>query len=148
MNQININITYVSNFKPTVNINKNFNFNYKNRIACKNFILFMLFLKKFFKNKNVLFFVKPLKNSNLTLLRSPYRHKLTRHQLTFSRFYFLLKLIFPLKQNIVVNTNSQLVDMINELNKFLKSFETNICNQHKIKFILQYKYKNFFKFTA
>jgi hypothetical protein len=127
-----------------MDISKTFNLNQKNKIICKNYIVFVLFLKNFFKNKKITFFMKPVTKSNITLLRSPYRHKLTRHQITLNRFLFDLKLCFPLKKSIEIENASEIGNMVKDLNTFITSFETNICNQHKIKFIVKYKYNNFF----
>lgn len=144
MNNLNVKITYLSNFKPNTSVAKNFNFNYKNKIISKNFILFIFFLKNSFKKKNVSLFIKPYKHSNLTILRSPYRHKLTRHQLTFNRFYLDVNLTFPLKNFLNVDSNNEIFNIVNDLNNFLHSFETNVCNQHKIQVIFNFNNNNFF----
>lgn len=148
MNSVDINVTYLSNFKPSIHINKNFNFNYNTKLINRNFFVFVLFLKKFLKNKNIVFFIKPVKRSNITLLRSPYRHKLTRHQLTFNRFQIILKMSVQLRNNIDINNLNQLTTFVLELKKFFNFFETNVCNQHKIKFSFFYNFNNFFKLTV
>ncbi len=133
-------MTLITNFKPTTNITRNFNLNNKNKINPRNFLLFLRVLTKFFNDKSVCVFVKPRRTSNLTILRSPYRHKLTRHQLTFNRFSIDVNLRFPIKSECLNLNNNSLINTINEFKKFLNSFETNVCNQHK--YTISFKFKN------
>jgi len=60
----------------------------KNQIFCRNLFLFLILIK--YKNKNLLdkstVFIKPYKKKIYTILRAPYRHKLSRHQLVLNRY--------------------------------------------------------------
>lgn len=90
-NNVFIKSNLITNFKPQIikdlknydNLKKN-----KVQIFCKNFFIFILLLKY----KNTLFkkssiFIKKKTNKVYTILRSPYRHKLARHQIAINRYY-------------------------------------------------------------
>jgi len=98
-------------------------------------------------NSGVKYFVNPKKQSNITILRSPYRHKLTRHQLTFSRYTTNVSMDLRLVNNLVITKNSQITSLISEIKNYSNSFETNVLNQHRIKIIAVYKYSDFFKLS-
>jgi hypothetical protein len=147
--QIKINLKYVTNFTPNlffktagIRINK---FNNKfEKINCKNFFLFFIILKNMFKNNKVSFFVKPKKSPIQNILRAPYKNKKSKHQLTFSRYYFNVSVIFVLKKiNFFKNTN-QLIYLTDELKKFYSFFESNICFQHKSTILFFFYLNDFF----
>lgn len=148
MKNINVCITYLTNFKPSKNIQANFSFSYKNKqntILCKNFIVFF-YLVKFVlaKKSSIKIFLKPKKNKIETLLRPPYRHKISRHQITLSRYYFLIKFSLPLVSQLELSNPDQVTFLISELKKYFSFFESNICYTHNIKLQFSIKLKNFF----
>jgi len=96
-NKILFNVNYICNFKPqliTLNNSNNYLNLYvrlrrNNHILCRNFFLFLLYLKYCFKKKlfsNLSVFIKPKKDHRETILRAPYRYKLGRYQLGLSRY--------------------------------------------------------------
>jgi len=137
MNNVHITITYLSNFNFKTNLDKTSAIlkqkNKNNKVVCKNLIIMFLFLKYFSKVTNASSFVFPKKSSNLTILRSPYRHKLTRHQLTFSRFFIVLNLKIVLKNRLNAHNTFVIQHTIDKIQTYLSFFETNICNQHRLK---------------
>lgn len=123
INNIKINISYTTNFKPAnflyFNNLKIFRNNNKNKIISRNFFLFLILLKYSNSNYNTdtSIFVKPRYKKFITLLRAPYRYKLARHQFMFSRYYVLLTIKFKLEKLFFKNT----LDLIYFLN-FVKQF--------------------------
>lgn len=139
-------MNFITNFRPvSTNINSNFFFKVKskNRIMCRNFILFLLLIS-YLKNTefflNFSFFVKPFFKKSSVILRAPYKNKLSRHQLAYNRYNLMLR--FNLKLNYLINLTQ--INEINFLIKKIKSFflwfESNICYQHKIKLIFNLNY--------
>ena len=116
--------TYLTNFKPNnfdimSNTNKFKHFK-KNRIICRNFFLFILLLK-YFNNKinsKSCMWIKPLKQKNITLLRAPYRYKLSRQQITITRYFIFYKLTFNFKNNFYLDTIKNCINFTNSLKKF------------------------------
>lgn len=120
-----------TNFKPentnSFNNSEVFNKNKKikindNKIVCRNFFLFFVLMK--YNKKNSLstssFFVKPIKKNVQTILRAPYRHKITRHQLTLVRYNIIFKLVFNFKNKIVTKK----FENIKKIMKTLLSYNT------------------------
>jgi hypothetical protein len=149
LNNLNISINYITNFKPSNHISENFTFSYKNKkniIICKNFLAFMYLINHLQKkNNNIKVFLKPTSSSLETLLRAPYRHKISRHQITFSRYYFVISFKVPLKFNVFINNFDQLFFLIKELKNYFVFFETNICYTHSCKIRFNFYYNEFFK---
>ncbi len=141
-------ISYITNFKIQSALKNNFVFSFKNDkniIVCKNFLIFLYLLNhQFGNNKNIKFFFKPKKFKLETLLRAPYRHKISRHQLTFSRYFFDVKFFFNINTSVNIN-NNQLIFLIKELKNYFIFFETNICFVHKYKISFFFKNSHFFK---
>lgn len=93
-----ISLSYITNFKPSnflhFNDLKLFSNKKKNKIISRNFFLFLLLLK--YTNKsdmkqslNTTVFVKPFYKKFITLLRAPYKNKLSRHQFILSRYHIV-----------------------------------------------------------
>lgn len=151
------NITYLfnltTNFKPqdlekfnNTNIFINKNKNHNKRIICRNFFLFILLIKY---NKNKIFskssfFIKPLKRNLQTILRAPYRHKLTRHQLTLIRYNIICKIVLNTKRLIKIKKFKDLLKIVKTLNSYNNWIESNIISNNKIKFYFNFFYKNNF----
>ena len=114
---------------------------------CRNFILFLLLTNYLKKNDfflNFSFFVKPFFKKSNIILRAPYKNKLSRHHLSYNRYNLLIKFSFNLKNNFnVINTND-LIFFLKKIKSFFLWFESNICYQHKIKFILNTTHVNNF----
>lgn len=123
LNELNFYFTFLTNFKPVqINFSKNFFFtkNTSNRLICKNFFLFLFLLK--YLNKKVFYknslIVKPIKQKLFTLMRAPYHFKISRHQITISRYILLFKLNFKLNNSLIFYNTSNLIYFIN----FFKNF--------------------------
>jgi hypothetical protein len=139
-------MNFITNFRPVnTNINSNFFFKIKskNRIMCRNFVLFLLLIS-FLKNTefflNFSFFVKPFFKKSSVILRAPYKNKLSRHQLAYNRYNLMLR--FNLKLNYLINLTqiSEVVFLIKKIKSFFLWFESNICYQHKIKLVFNLNY--------
>lgn len=123
-NELNISISYISNFKPLFLFKHLKQFNLfsieKKRIHCKNFFFFIFLLKyynfNFFKKSSI--FIKPIKKKKYTLLRAPYRHKLSRHQFEFSRFYIICNFKLYFLNNFIINNLQQIYKFL----VFLKNY--------------------------
>jgi hypothetical protein len=146
---IKISISYTTNFKPSYfNSFKNLKL-FKNRnnskIISRNFFLFLLLLKYSNKNNilNTTVFVKPFYKKILTILRAPYRHKLSRHQFILSRYSVLYTIDFNTKK-LNFNYISEILFFMKNLQTFYVWFESNIVYQHQVKIFLNIFYKNNF----
>lgn len=143
-------MNFITNFRPINNdINSSFFFKIrsKNRIMCRNFILFLLlisYLKKINFFLNFSFFVKPVFKKSIVILRAPYKNKLSRHQLSYKRYNLMLRFKLKLNDFIVFKNINDLVFLINKIKSFFLWFESNICYQHKIKFNFNLTYINNF----
>ena len=143
-------MNFITNFRPiNTNVNSNFFFKIKNknRIMCRNFVLFLLLIS-YLKNNDVFlnfsFFVKPFFKKSAVILRAPYKNKLSRHQLAYNRYNLMLR--FNLKLNTFVKFDqiNDLIFLIKKIKSFFLWFESNICYQHKIKLNFNFKYINNF----
>jgi len=144
-----ISISYNTNFKPSNFLNfknyKLFKTKKNSKIISRNFFLFLLLLK--YSNKNNFFnttiFVKPFYKKILTVLRAPYRHKLSRHQFILSRYSVLYTINFNLNKITFTNIN-EILFFIKNIKKFYIWFESNIVQQHQSKIFLSFFFKKFF----
>lgn len=139
-NCIKISFKYVTNFNPGsflyIRDVRNFNkiSNQKNNsqlVGCKHFILFIFLLKNLFKTHKITLFVKPKKTNTQNILRAPYKNKLSKHQLTFSRFFLNVSIKINTSSKIFCLNTKHLIKITHELKKFYSFFESNICFQHK-----------------
>lgn len=148
MNKINISINYITNFKPSKNFSEGYTFlkNKNNIILCKHFIVFF-YLMKFIlkKNSSLRIFFKPRRRKIETLLRPPYRHKISRHQITLSRYLLVVSFYTKLNNAVCLSNNNQLFFIISEISKSFNFFETNICYTNSIKIKIPFYFNNFFK---
>nr|YP_010632226.1 ymf59 [Cryptocaryon irritans]WBP62342.1 ymf59 [Cryptocaryon irritans] len=145
-------LNYVTNFKPKNLIDvKNKDFN-KQIIFCKRFLVFILFFNVLLKSSKNMFnlvkiFIKPRYSNNIwNVLKAPYKNKLSRHQLTLSRYYIICSFLFkPLFFDTLSFSNpKQLLKLTTFFFKFFSLFETNICHQKKFSIFLNFKLKKFF----
>ena len=119
---LKVSISYTTNFKPSNFLNfkdyKLFKNKNNSKIISRNFFLFLLLLKYSTTNKsyfNTSIFVKPFYKKILTVLRAPYRHKLSRHQFILSRYSILYTINF--------NTNNFIFKNISEILYFIKNIK-------------------------
>lgn len=146
---LKISISYLTNFKPSNFLTfKNYKlFKNKNnsKIISRNFFLFLLLLK--YSNKtnffNTTIFVKPFYKKILTILRAPYRHKLSRHQFILSRYSIIYTINFNLDK-VVFKNILEVLFFIKNIKKYYIWFESNIVQQHQTKIFLNIFFKNFF----
>ena len=140
--------TYLTNFKPRSNLSiSKFVFEEKSEtIFCKNFLLFILLLKysSLENNLDTSFFVKHTKKNVYTSLRSPYRHKLARHQFWVHRYQINANFFFYMKKKINFSNISELFYFFDNLKSLSGWFETNLVYQHKIKIKFYFNFKNNF----
>lgn len=142
-----VSLNYITNYNPLFFKNyKKFNFLNKNKIFCRNFFLF-LFLLKYINNvynfNNIKLFIKPFKKKLNTILRAPYRYKLTRHQISLFRYNINIKIYFPF--NLIFFKKLFFLKIFIKKFNFLFIFlENNLIFNHKIKLFFNFKvYKNF-----
>ena len=119
-----ISISYTTNFKTSFYVNfKNFKLfrsKTKSKIISRNFFLFLLLLKYTNENKfylDTVVFVKPFFKKLLTVLRAPYRHKLSRHQFMLCRYSILFNITFKLK-TLKFNNFSEISIFLKNTKKF------------------------------
>lgn len=141
-----ISINYISNFQFFGNFLKT----QKSKINCKNFILFIFFFNFLLKKYNwfykFIYFFKPKYSVNYTLLRAPYRYKLSRDQLTFSRYFLLISFVFKNPFYLIRNINNKdIIKFISFFYKFIPFFETNIYFQKKITLYFNFFFENNFQ---
>jgi len=143
-------MNFITNFRPTnTNINSNFFFKIKtkNRIMCRNFILFLLLINYLKKNDfflNFSFFIKPFFKKSSIILRAPYKNKMSRHHLSYNRYNLLIKFNFNFNNYVLIQNINDLNFLIKKIKSFFLWFESNICYQHKIKLIFNINYINNF----
>lgn len=153
-NKLFFSISYICNFKPQLlNITNNNSLSIyvklrlNNHILCRNFFLFLLYLKYCFKKKffsNLSIFIKPVKTHRETILRAPYRYKLGRYQLGISRYSILCTFNFLNFKVLNFKSTSDIFFFTLLLKKFYPWIESNICFQHKVFYSFWVYYANNF----
>ena len=139
----------ITNFKPQFleNFNKlDFLKKKTNQKFCKNFFLFLLLLKY----KNSFFYkstihIKPFKKKIYTILRSPYRHKLARHQISLNRYEVKSCISIKIKKNIIFKNFNSFFVFLKLIKKYFNWFESNLIFVHKSKLSFNFHYKNNFQ---
>lgn len=122
-NNFKVSISYTTNFKPSHFLGfrnlKLFKNKSKNKLISRNFFLFLLLLKYSDATTilNTSIFVKPFFKKLLTVLRAPYRHKLSRHQFVLSRYSVLYTINFNLK-NLLFKNNQEIIFFLKNAKKF------------------------------
>ena len=138
----------ITNFKPSIVNNLNdYNAFKKNKYQkfCKNFLIYVLIFKyksNFFRKSNI--FIKKYKKNVYTILRSPYRHKLARHQLFLQRYNINFSIWIKLSNYIFIKKYEHLLKIFVFLKNFSKIFESNLIFINNIKFSVFILYKNNF----
>ena len=152
-----ISLSYITNFKPAnflnfnnLNLFKNKN---KKKIISRNFFLFLLLLKYTNSNSldnkilNTTVFVKPFYKKFITLLRAPYRHKLSRHQFILSRYHILCTIKINTKL-LQFKKDFEIFFFIKQIKKFYIWFESNIVYLHQSKIFFTFFFENNFKLNT
>jgi len=144
---LKISINYISNFK-LLNI---FTKKKYNRANCKKFILFIFFFNflniKYKWFSKVKLFIKPRYSNTYTLLRAPYRFKLSRDQVTFSRYHIVCSMLFKHALNYFKFLKTKdIFIFFNLLRNLIPAFESNVCYQKKIKIYFNFFFKTNFLF--
>lgn len=149
MNKFYLSTNLITNFKPQILDNfDNFLFfkKNKNQIFCRNFFLFLLLIKykkiNFIEKSSI--FIKPFKRKVYTILRSPYRHKLTRHQIILNRYEIISSIIINIKNPPLISNFNATLNLMNILKKFNVWFESNLIFNHRSKISFNFFYKNNF----
>lgn len=138
----------ITNFKPSFLQNSNNTEIYKKNKKqkyCKNFLIYILLFKykiKIFKKSNI--FIKKYKKNVYTILRSPYRHKLARHQFFLKRYFINFSVIINLAKPIYLNNFKKLNDLIIFIKKYNNFFESNLIFISNVNISLPIIYKNNF----
>lgn len=150
MKYIYFNTNLITNFKPK-SINPFNNLTHfrktKNQIFCKNLFMFLILIKykkSFFFSKSTIF-IKPFKKKIYTILRSPYRHKLARHQIMLNRYNIVSSIRINVKKPFSISNFKDCVKIFNFFKNFNTWFESNILYNHKIKFSYSFTYNLNFK---
>ena len=73
-------------FKSHFKVKKSFKKNLKKKIFIKNTLIFLMFVKIFFKNCSVSFFFTKNKSIHTNILKAPSRHKKFFHQVVYEFF--------------------------------------------------------------
>jgi hypothetical protein len=145
-----IQLKYISNFKPNYKRllkKKTFNRSFVYAKSFFFFIFFCNFIKITTINcfEKVVFFVQPQYSPLFTLLRAPYRYKISRDQITFNRYF--INFFFYLNEslnNINFNNFLEIFIFLNVYVELFSVFETNFFFKKKIKISFVFFLKNFF----
>lgn len=145
-----ISLSYNTNFKPSDFLYFNDFKMFKNnneKIISRNFFLFLILLKYTNKNTPYVFnssiFVKPNYKKFITLLRAPYRYKLSRHQFMFSRYYVIFSISIDF-ENLYFSNIKDIVFFIKLSKNFYFWFESNVVSQHQSKIFFNFFFNNLF----
>jgi len=157
-NKLVISFVFLTNFPVSfhsVNIflKKKNQFLIKQKFA-KNFLIFLCLIKYFSKlilknkfagtnNSKSSLFTYVLKKKNLTLLRAPFRHKLSKKHLFLKRYKinYTMSLTY---NNYNLKKPNMLAKQLTFFKKQLVWFESNICYQHSLKVKFTQKIKKSF----
>lgn len=108
------------------------------------FLLLIKYKKKTFFDKSSIF-IKPYKRKIYTILRSPYRHKLARHQIILNRYNIISSIRLVAKNVFLTKNFNNLIKIFSFFKKFNIWFESNLIFNYKIKFSFLFKYNcNFY----
>jgi len=133
-----VNLVFLCNFKPKRTLLKN---TFKKRIFCKNFIIFIMFLK-FFKILNSTVFIKPLKKKSLAVLKAPHRFKTSRHLIVFSRYSIVST--FNISSMRYYLRLSHIIIFFKNILLTLRKIDSSLCYQKVIRASFIFSYKKIF----
>lgn len=145
MKNICVQLNYFSNYKILIKSKKYW-------IFCKKFLSFLFLLNYLFSlkkgNYNFFlrgtFFFKKKKQKLFVILKAPYKNKLSRNQLTVSRFFFKFNIFIFLKNYFFFKDISNFLIFFKKFNYFFFFFETNVCFLKSQKIIFSFFLKDFF----
>lgn len=146
---IHISLQYITNFQPNSNIEVLTKVNSSgivknNKIFCKNFIIFIILMRRLFGKNTPTVFIKPTYSNTYNILRAPYKNKISKHQISLSRFFIVVKFKLKLFNNIFLKNFTNLFNIIKFLKNFYSFFETNITYQHRSIIIFFFNLDDFF----
>ena len=96
----------------------------------------------FVNTSNVTILFKPTFKKKFDILKAPYRFKMSKNQLYFSRFNILISFYFG--SNINITNSENLLYFYKNILNFFVNFEVNLCIQNSIKVFLNFNYKDNF----
>lgn len=95
---LEINLKYLLNFKPKLDNTSSLVVDSKNKIYCKNLLIFIVFLEYFFKKNKYFSNIKLVtfkkKKKLNSFLRAPNKHKKAQISLCVERYYLLIRFKF------------------------------------------------------
>jgi len=121
-------------FKSHFKVKKNFKKNLKKKIFIKNTLIFLIFVKIFFKNCSVSFFFTKNKSVYTNILKAPSRHKKFFHQVVYE--FFTTKVNFFFKKIFLKNILLSIVNF-NIINNIFYKIGSNTLT--RIKFTAIFK---------
>lgn len=123
--------------------------------SCTDFIIFFLTINFYLKSKTnkylnfkkIIFFFKPFTKKVITYLRAPYRYKMARNQVLFSRFFINIRFIFTQEKKYLFIDTSGLLHFVSICDGNLPYMTTNICNLTYSRILFYFSVKNLFKYN-
>lgn len=157
--KLTIQLFYNSNFPILTNLHKTPHYprlflKSSDKILCKNFLIFYLFLKIFsLQNQHPqLLLSKPRIHSTKTthnicnVLRAPYKNKLARNQLTTPIFKFSLQINHQIAQSVVLYNPTQYFYLMRFIVPIFSSFESNVINLNKVRISMCFNVQNYWNY--
>lgn len=144
-----IDLGFTSNIRPSL-----YNFRQdKSKLLNTEIFLFLATLSFFLTkkvNKNfkrkIFILIKPLKKKTITYLRAPYRYKSARNQVTFSRYYFIFRIMLSDNTDLLFKNVHSLVNYNSHFFLNIQKISTNLSNMVYIKHSYNINFSNFFKY--
>lgn len=143
---IYISSNLITNFKPYTSININKIKKNDKQIYCKNFLMYLILLKyknNIFIKSNI--HIKKYKKKIYTILRSPYRHKLARHQIALNRYNINFSTYIKINSDLKIKNFKKLLSFLKILKNFSNLFESNLIYTTNMFFSIPIKYNKIFK---
>ena len=144
-----ISLQYVTNFQPNSNLENSVKVTNKgvfknNKIFCKNFIIFIILIRKLFSKKTPTVFIKPTYKNTYNILRAPYKNKISKHQVCLSRFFIVVCFNLNFSKFIEITNINSIFIIFNFLKTSYSFFETNITYQHRSVLWFNFSFTDFF----
>lgn len=108
------------------------------------FLILLKFNKNIFIKSNV--HIKKYKKKVYTILRSPYRHKLARHQISLNRYNINFSTSIKIKNDLKIKNFNNLIKLLKFLKNFNNFFESNLIYTTNTIFCVPIKYNAVFQF--
>lgn len=156
MNKHIVELTFSSNIKPR--FFKNGSLKNKNiYLINSDFFIFFITLNFYLKKKigdssdflfkKLIFYIRPLKKKTITYLKAPYRYKLARNQVTFSRYFVTCQIIICSKLHKQFKNTSTCMIYNKKFINFIKDITSNLSNLVYVKYSFKAEILNFFNKT-